>query len=58
MKKTIPVELNNEELQDLWSALAVWQDELDKKRNPLTAKALKNLTAKVRKHIAELGKSE
>lgn len=47
-----PLKLTNDECQDIWSALSVWQRELDKKNNPITNKAITKLIKKIRKHIA------
>lgn len=53
MKKLILKDetFTHEELQDIWSALSVWDKHLDKKANPQTAKAIKKLILKVRKNI-------
>lgn len=41
-----------QELQDIWSGLAVWQDEcLNKKLNPETDKQITKLIAKVKTQI-------
>ena len=38
----------NQELNDLWSALVVWQRTIDKKQNPQTYKDIEKLIKKVR----------
>jgi hypothetical protein len=44
-------EFTNQELEDLWSALGVWQRNLDKKQNPQTDKDITKLIKKVRKYL-------
>lgn len=57
MKKTKPrkpknlISINNDEANDIWSAISVWQKHLDHNENPLTSKALEKLTSKIRKHL-------
>ena len=41
----------NQELNDLWSALTIWEREIDKKVNPTTHKDIVKLIKKVRKLI-------
>lgn len=45
------IEFNEQELNDLWSALTVWQKKLDQKLNPITHKEIKKLIVKIRKAI-------
>jgi len=44
-------EFNSEELNDLWSALTVWEREIDQKKNPITTRAIKRLIKKVRGYL-------
>lgn len=53
--KEIRVPLSNDELQDIWSAITVWQKHLDKKENPRTNRALNKLVKKIRQHIKSIG---
>lgn len=46
----LPLLLTDQECDDLWSALTVWQRHLNKKENPNTTKAIKQLIAKVKIH--------
>lgn len=51
------LELNNEELNDLWSALTVWRDKLKSEKRPemlapITLKAVEKLIVKIRKALA------
>ena len=47
----VKCEFNREELNDLWSALSVWQKEIDQKKNPQTTRAIKRLIKKVRGYL-------
>lgn len=47
----VKCEFNREELNDLWSALTVFQRELDQKQNPKTHRALKRLVKKIRSYL-------
>ena len=38
-----------QELEDIWSALTVWEKVIDKKLNPKTTKDIQKLIKKVRK---------
>lgn len=41
----------DQDLQDIWSALKFWLDQLDKKQNPKTAKDVERLIKRVRKYL-------
>lgn len=51
MKNKKPMNLSWQESEDLWAALASWEKHLDKKKNPITHKAIKRLIVRVRAHI-------
>lgn len=47
----IKCKFTNQQLEDLWSALTVWQDKLDKQKDTETAEDIKKLIKKVRKYL-------
>lgn len=49
--KKVRCEFTNQELEDIWNGLAAWDDELDKKLNPNTAKDIQKLIKKVRNYL-------
>lgn len=51
MKTDIKCEFSEDELMDVWRSIQVWQDELNEKLHPATAKALVKLVKKVRKYL-------
>ena len=52
------MKLSNNDLQDIWSALAVWLRHIDKIQNPKTAKDIEKLIKKIRKEIKREGAGE
>ena len=54
MNKKLSMKLSNQECEDLWSALVVWDRHLNHEVNPSTSKAIQRLIKRVRSHIGKL----
>ena len=44
----IALMVDNQELNDLWSALTVWENKINKHENPHTYKSIQNLIVPVK----------
>ena len=52
MKKKIKCEFEDQELENIWSALAIYRNVLeDEGQSPITLKEVKKLIIKVRKYL-------
>lgn len=47
----IKCEFTKQEIEDIWSAVAIWGRTIDNVQNPLTKKALDKLARKLKKII-------
>lgn len=44
-------EFNQQELEDLWSSLTVWERIIDKKQSPQTTKDIRRLIKKIKRYL-------